>query len=678
MDRMTGGRHGRRPERGGRALFYHRDSAGHSDLAPPQYVAWARREAERLGVAFAGTPEAFQRMIEQDVSVDGDLFLDYGRPGNSLARPGWEAFVEEARRDRGVSHLFIARRDRVARVSNPFEPGGVEHELRQDGLTIVYTDHFLLPIRPGDRGELGEILTSLIDYHQSGKFRLELAQKITLAKVQLANQAFSIGGEPPYGFRRWLCAADGTPVRVLQDREVVKMPGHHVCWLPDEEGPAFGVALRIIRLLPTTLAARVARMLNEEGVPSPKAGRLRRRKGLLVPNSGLWTQNTVKYVAAHPLWMAVCEYGRRASGEEVRLTAEGPRRLTEDDLGPDGTPRTVVPEGGAAIRTPARFDPIITTNEHDNIFAVLEARGRHLKGKARTRKGRANPLGGRVYDLACGWTMYRHERRGRYGYQCGLYQNSQARACKHNVVPGPEAARFVLAGLRQRVLPPEALARLAARLRRLAEAERAEDPGGRLRRELQAQLAQAEARLVTAGRNLALAATPERHQAIASAFDKLQAEKEELVRRLAELPGRPAGLGPEEEVRAALAGLDRLRELVESADPDDPALSELFAQVDAKLYLRFDAVERKGRKCQAPRSGFLAFGPAPPPAPLYRGPTDRALVRRMLDDGEPVVADPGGAAPPGPESPGPEVSWSANVQRGTSRCSGPGRSRPVR
>ena len=55
-------------------------------------------------------------------------------------------------------------------------------------------------------------------------------------------------------------------------------------------------------------------MLNEEGVPSPKAGRLRRRKGLLVPNSGLWTQNTVKYVAAHPLWMAVCEYGRRLSG----------------------------------------------------------------------------------------------------------------------------------------------------------------------------------------------------------------------------------------------------------------------------------------------------------------------------------------------------------------------------
>ena len=99
----------------GRALFYTRDSEGHSDLAPPQYVAWARREAARLGVAFAGTPEAMEAMIARGVPAESDLFIDYGISGNVLSRPGFDAFRSRALRDPAVSHLFVPRRDRIAR-----------------------------------------------------------------------------------------------------------------------------------------------------------------------------------------------------------------------------------------------------------------------------------------------------------------------------------------------------------------------------------------------------------------------------------------------------------------------------------------------------------------------------------------------------------------------------------
>ena len=44
----------------GLGLFYTRDSEGRSDLAPPQYVEWARGEAAKLGVAFTGAPEAMR------------------------------------------------------------------------------------------------------------------------------------------------------------------------------------------------------------------------------------------------------------------------------------------------------------------------------------------------------------------------------------------------------------------------------------------------------------------------------------------------------------------------------------------------------------------------------------------------------------------------------------------
>ena len=70
----------------------------------------------------------------------------------------------------------------------------------------------------------------------------------------------------------------------------------------------------------------------------------------------------------------------------------------------------------------------------------------------------------------------------------------------------------------------------------------------------------------------------------------------------------------------------------------------------------------------------MTFGATPPPSPLYDGPTDRAIIRQKLASGEPVssVAD---QVVPRISPSDPEVNWSANVQRGTSRCSGPGHRR---
>src|SRR5690242_12518569 len=60
----------------GHGLSYHRDSEAHSELAPPQYVEWARGEAARLVVSFSGTPEAITAVIARNQSADGDLYLD--------------------------------------------------------------------------------------------------------------------------------------------------------------------------------------------------------------------------------------------------------------------------------------------------------------------------------------------------------------------------------------------------------------------------------------------------------------------------------------------------------------------------------------------------------------------------------------------------------------------------
>jgi hypothetical protein len=654
----------------GRGLFYTRDSEGHSDLAPPKYVSWAQAEATKLGVTFEGTSEAMLSMIHRGISAEGDLFLDFGISGNRLNRPGFDAFQHRALTDNRVSHLFIPRRDRIARPDQAVDGVLMEYKLRSAGLTLCFMNNKSLePLARGQRMDLADSLTSLIDYDTSGRFRRALAEKLIYAKIKLAEGGYSIGGEPIYGFRRWLVSPDGSDRRELAVGEIVKRAGYHVLWLPTAEHE-LAVVHRILDEIETTPAARIAKRLNEEGIPSPKAERVRKVRGIERKVSGLWTQTTVRNIAIHPLLIAVNAYGRRASGDQLRLTPTGPRSLTDADYRPDGQPKVVAIAPENMIRSSARFDPLIEPERHKNILQILEDRGKHLRNKPRARDGVANPLGGRIFDLNCGWPMYRHFRRERWNYQCALYQNSQAKCCNHNVVPGEVTTRFVLSCLRQRVLTPTAMAKLEARLHQLAAAEAGEDRIRLQREAREAEMKTIERRLEIVGRNMALAETPDERQATAVIFGELRALLASQRKQLDELEEVPVSTDPGREVTSALAGLNRLHELAESSGPGPEAAGDLIRLIDARLYLSFRSVERGRRTLSVPGGGALTFGSTSPPGPLYQGPTDRAIIREMLAAGESVTAAPVDV-PPGIDKPVPEVGWSANVQRGTRRCSGP-------
>jgi len=194
------------------------------------------------------------------------------------------------RTDRGVSHLFVPRRDRLARPDNPLDAVAIECEMRSRGLTIAFLDGKVLPALPrGKRLKIGDLLMSVIDYDTAGKFRRDLAEKLIHAKIRLAKSGFSIGGDPIYGFRRWLCKEDGTKNRELQHGVIVKLPGHHMMWLPTATDE-LAVVRRILTLIENTPACRIARVLNDENVSSLMDGRTRKRHGVSVPISGLWTQ----------------------------------------------------------------------------------------------------------------------------------------------------------------------------------------------------------------------------------------------------------------------------------------------------------------------------------------------------------------------------------------------------
>ena len=611
----------------GRALFYTRDSGGKHEMTPVEYVRWAQRKAEKLELDFDGTPDAIEAMIRGGRSVNGDLFLDFGVAGNVLSREGLNALLKTASDDCSVSHVLIPRRNRLARPDHPMDGVKLEDTLRRQGVTLVFMDKTLPPLTRGKRLDIAELIVATVDYDRSSEDRRELAQKVLYAQLQLAKRGYSTGGRPPYGFRRWLVKEDGTHVRELAEGESVKMRGHHVVWLPGPE-QEWTVIRRILRMLETMPASRVAKTLTNEGVPTPDHRRYRTDNGVRHRTSGVWRQSSITNIARNPLLLAFIQYGRRSMGDQLRFTPGGPRELDDADFRTDeNKPKVIRNSKDKLIVAPARFEPLVDPERHRRLLARLDKRATTQRGKPRSRDPDKNPLGGRVFDMNCGWPMYRVPYQKSFRYTCGLYQQSHAARCSHNHVDGQTATRFLLSCIRQRVLLPQQLQKLEERLRQLATAERQDN---RLEQEIihkRAELSEMETLRDLAAENLARAKTDEQYKAMAAVFDERCEQAKSLRAEIAAAEAQSNTAGdPDSAVDTAMAIVHRLTELARDGENLGTA-RQIFEMLNAQLFLAFQAVPVKRRTLNKISGGVVTFGTAPPPIPIYEGPTSRKKIK---------------------------------------------------
>jgi hypothetical protein len=316
------------------------------------------------------------------------------------------------------------------------------------GVGLVFMDKSLGPMTKKARQDLGEMISAMVDYDQSGRFRLELAEKMIFAQLNLAKSGYSTGGRPPFGYRRWLVDEQGNRIRQLADGEVVRKQGSHVMWLPGPE-EELELIRRIMTMLETMPATEVARRLTAEGIPSPDAGRTRTDNGVEHPVLGVWHATTITGIARHPLNRALVMYGRRSMGDQLRMTLDGPRPLDEQDERPDQKPKVVQNPASARVVVPAQFEPIVAAEHVERLLSILDKRAGTQRGKPRSKNSATNPLGCRIFDIACSWPMYRKPYLDSFQYACGLYQQSHGQQCAHNHIDGVTAARFTLSAIRQ-------------------------------------------------------------------------------------------------------------------------------------------------------------------------------------------------------------------------------------
>ena len=422
-------------------------------------------------------------------------------------------------------------------------------------------------------------------------------------------------------------------VRELDDGERVRMAHHHVVWLP---GPAseLKVIQRILEMLRSMPASRVAARLTAEGVPTPDFYRSRTDRGVRHRTSGIWNTTTIINIARNPLLLAMTSFGRRSMGDQLRFSSSGPRALDENvDYRTDEKPKVIRNAAEDVVTGRAHFEPLVGAEEHRDLVDILDRRAGSQRGKPRSRNPEMNPLGTRVFDLNCCWPMYRAPSKSSFGYRCGLYVQSYGKQCDHNTVDGPTATRFVLNCIREHLKTPKFRSRLEQRLRQLAQREHDFSTHAKNDASKAAELAQLTQQLHRVSENLALAPNDEQFQAMSRVFDQLQAQRHQLEIQLAKAP--PAmEFNIDVEVSKALSAVDRLVELI-----DGPAglatASQIIQLMNARLYLRFGKVRPKKRVVNQVQSGMLVFGAAPAPITVYGGPTGR---RGLKSDSAATVA----------------------------------------
>ena len=257
------------------------------------------------------------------------------------------------------------------------------------------------------------------------------------AKTESAENGHWAGGSAPFGFRRCLVTNSGQTVRQLNAGETVRSKGHHVEALPDEE--EFKIVQRILGLLLNHTASDVCRILDSEGIPSPNAGKYKTLDGVKRAVSGKWNPTTIIGIARNPLLLGEVSYGRRSMGKKRRLSLEGARALTEDDLRPDGSPRVIRNPKEMQVIGDASFGELVDREAHEKLLAILDKRGESQRGKRKCQDPNANPLGGRIFDMACGWPMYKTKyqknKKRTFKYKCGCYDKSKGQLCEHNCIP---------------------------------------------------------------------------------------------------------------------------------------------------------------------------------------------------------------------------------------------------
>jgi hypothetical protein len=607
------------------ALTYLRRSTEKQEISLPNQLEWANATARKYGVTLDASSADLAHMQTSRLHSFKAIRLDDGISGADLTRPGFLAFNRDALADKRKSHVFIYKRDRYARPTDAMQAAMCEKKLSEAGITIAFSDAVSLPLRYGTQNIMRD-LELLLGYYQGGEELLKLADRVLGFQKVLAEGGYRTGGNAPYGFVRVLVDSTGTILEELPPGKTVRQPGCHVRVIPkDPEKIANWLRILTWKEQSGWGIKRIAKQLNDEGIPSPDAGRTRTDHGARHKVTGRWSPNTVAELCRNAVIIGVQDYGKRSEGKLRRLGPEGSRLLEEEkDLAPNGKLKIIMNDASLRIRKTvgeAQCDP----KQWEAIQQQMDVRGRNQRGLPRAKDPARYPLACRLVDLTegCGSFLYGRTNQGRAMYTCGRYMRTASAECASNQVDGEAILRFTLKTLKQLVDRHGNRAKLHEKLlaRALqASSEPLANPGAAELARLQSRQGELREQVATIEYRMARERNDSLYEALSRQFSTARAElsaaEDALRRREAENASVQAE-SPEAQAGAALGLLDEVTR-VTTAPKARAEVNALLIRLGVYIGLQFEsAIKGKKRVVQRLLSGRMVFGNAALPVPLF-------------------------------------------------------------
>lgn len=556
----------------------------------------------------------------------GELYVDDGISGSELNRPGLDKLIADLKADRSISHVFVHKRDRLARPHRTSDGARREEEIVELGVTIVFENEIVEPRRPGEDDTV-EVVTRDLEYSRSGRYSYELSDRVLKTAWLIAGEGYRLGGPAPYGIVRILVDASGKEVEELPLGKKVDQPGCRVRIKPKDWGK-IRVWVSIIEQFEKGLGARaIANRLTAQGIPTPAAGSKRKRNGIDVPVSTAWHSETVMQLLRNPAIIGLQAYGRQSAGTHKRWSPDGPRDIDDRDvvIDSDGCEhlRLIYNEVGEYMTAPAGYEPLVEPERWHRIQEMLANRTNPQVRKPKSRALDKYPLATRVYCLCegCGALMYGHKQHGDLKYICSRYEESNGKECEHNAVSSERlfefACRLVTHGLGVGADEREMRDKLLEHARRVRNAT----PEFRRKEEADFwsdKVASLVADAETAGRRMAV----ERDDA---AYDMLKREYSRLNRDVAHAKAELAkatnalsaadDLSIDEEVESGMRLVRHLAAVL--LDPDNrEEARDIFRRLGIQIGLTFGA-QKFGPKrfVRRLKGGVVVYGDAELPRP---------------------------------------------------------------
>jgi hypothetical protein len=603
----------------GRALTYLRRSNSRQELGIGNQLEWAIGEARRLGVSLDAEASDLEHMKRVGLKQFKGIYLDDGVTGANLQREAFTMFRQAALHDRGISHLLIYKSDRFARPEQAYEACTLENQLLLAGITIVFHNRLSNPRERGVR-YIAEDVQQLFEYHQSGQFLADHAERILRARATLADRGFWAGGPAPYGFGRVLVDSQGNKVMDLPEGRSVRQEGCHVRIVP--------IDLTKIRIWLQILdwygnhewgVKKIARQLNELGIPSSRAGKVACIRGATQAIPGRWDQRQVARLIENRAIIGEVEFGKRSAGAHRRLSAAGPRLLTDAERDEAGRPLKTKNDPADRIVAPSGCEPKASRELFEACQDLRRERGASQRGIRRSAAA-DYPLSMRIYDWSegCQSLMYGAKEKGRRRYLCSKYSESKGKECHHHFIDADAALRFSLAVLRQRVIQLGGRGEIRERLTKLSMAEDGSRVSNRQRElelgEQRLQNLQQDLKIIA--RNLARA--DDKYAVVKDEYDSAKREIDQQQQRLATLRTQVEAEkdrgNPEDQVERALALLDQLERVAANPDAREE-ISELLVKLDFLIAFRFGPNPTKARPSRILVGGMITIGN--PDSPIH-------------------------------------------------------------